>query len=198
MLGAIRDYCHQYSFYCAEFPTYLESVIARLSSPAHRERLRSNLSEERGDDPHNPDGIPHSELFRRFGRAAGVTEDYAARTPPCPTVRIWRDLFAQKCAAAEVGVGLGGIGIGTEHVVPTIYRFLHEAVTRHTDLTPDDYRFLTVHLGCDEEHAEQMRLISIELAEDFERREALRFGALSALNLRHAFWDVMLARALAR
>jgi pyrroloquinoline-quinone synthase len=197
MPAAVRDYCHQYAYYCTDFPKYLEAVINGLSSPAHRRRLMSNLNEERGVDPANPEGIPHSELFQRFRRAAGVTPEYDARHGPCTTVRIWRDLFHQKCAAKEVGVGLGGIGIGTEMIVPTIYGHLHRAVTSYTALTPDDYLFLTVHLNCDDEHADQMKQISIELAEDLDRREALRFGALSALNLRHAFWDVMLARALA-
>jgi pyrroloquinoline quinone (PQQ) biosynthesis protein C len=198
MQAAIRDYCHQYAFYCADFPKYLEAVINGLSSAAHRKLLTQNLNEEKGMDPANPEGIPHTELFRRFRRAAGVTQEYDATTRPCTTVLIWRDLFLQKCGAKEVGVGLGGIGIGTEMIVPTVYGFLHRAVTSYTDMTPDDYLFLTLHLDCDDEHADQLKHISIELAEDPSRREALRFGALSSLNLRNAFWDVMLARAVAR
>lgn len=196
--AALRDYCHQYSFYCAEFPEYLEAVIGGLSSVAHRELVLQNLSEEMGLDPANPENVPHTELFQRFARATGVTEAYEAVTPPCTTVVIWRDLFLQKCRASEVGVGLGAIGIGTEMVVSTIYSFLHRAVTSHTDMAPDDYLFLTLHLDCDDDHADQMKRISIELSEDLNQREALRFGVLSSLNLRNAFWDVMLARAVAR
>ena len=43
MAFAIRDYCHQYYFYSAEFTSYLEAVIGGLNSATHREVLRENL-----------------------------------------------------------------------------------------------------------------------------------------------------------
>lgn len=197
MHAAIRDYCHQYYFYSAGFTRYLGAVIEGLDSTHHRDVLRQNLDEEQGRGAGNPEGIPHSELFRRFRRAAGVTADYDASTPPCTTVLVWRDLFLQKCQSRQPGVGLAAIGLGTEMVVSTIYSRLYRAVTMHTDMKVDDYLFLSLHLDCDDEHASQMKQICLELAEDQACREALRFGALSSLNLRNAFWDVMLARALA-
>lgn len=195
---AIRDYCHQYYFYSAEFTSYLEAVIGGLSSAAHRDVLRHNLEEERGiSDDANPGEVPHTELFQRFRRAAGVTPEYDKQSSPSTTVIVWRDLFLQKCQSRHLGVGVGAIGIATEMIVSTIYRYLHDAVKAHTAMTPDDYLFLTLHLDCDDEHAEDLKRISIELAEDHAVRESLRFGVLSSLNLRNAFWDVMLARALA-
>jgi len=196
--AAIRDYCHQYYFYSAEFTSYLEAVIGGLQSAVHRDVLRKNLAEEKGHDAANPDGVPHTELFKRFRRAAGVTPEYDAATPPSTTVTVWRDLFLQKCMSRQTGVGVAAIGIGTEMIVSTIYGHLHRAVTQHTGMKPEDYLFLSLHLDCDDQHAEDLTAISLELAEDHGHREALRFGALSSLNLRNAFWDVMLARAVAR
>lgn len=197
MHAAIRDYCHQYYFYSAEFTSYLEAVIGGLGSALHRDVLRQNLKEEQGFDPGNPGNIPHTVLFQRFRRAAGVSPEYDAVTPPCTTATVWRDLFLQKCKSRQPGVGLGAIGLGTEMIVSTIYGYLHQAVTSHTDMKPEDYLFLTLHLDCDDEHAEKLKEISLELAEEQNNREALRFGVLSSLNLRNAFWDVMLARAVA-
>ena len=198
MRQAIRDFSHQYGFYSALFPKYLEAVLARLDSASHRELVLQNLSEENGRDPANPENIPHTELFKRLQRAAGVTREFAAQTPACSTVKIWRDLFLQKCGSPEVGVGLGAIGIGTEMVVSSIYRFVHRAVATHSSMNPYDYLFLTLHMECDVEHADQMKAISVDLAQTSNEREALRFGVLSSLNLRSAFWDVMLARASTR
>lgn len=195
--SAIRDYCHQYYFYSSQFPAYLEGVIAGLESAAHRKVLTDNLEEERGYGAANPEHIPHTELFQRFRRAAGVSADYEAATPACTTALVWRDLFLQKCRSPQAGVGLGAIGIATEMMVSTIYRYLHRAVAAHTAMQPHDYVFLTLHLDCDDGHAADIKQISVELAETPETREALRFGVLSSLNLRHAFWDVMLARAVA-
>lgn len=195
--SAIRDYCHQYYFYSAQFPAYLEGVIAGLQSAAHKKVLIDNLEEERGlGASANPEHIPHTELFQRFRRAAGVSPEYEAATPACATALVWRDLFLQKCHSRQPGVGLGAIGIATEMMVSTIYRYLQRAVSTHTAMRPDDYVFLTLHLDCDDGHAADLKQISIEMAETPEAREALRFGVLSSLNLRNAFWDVMLARAV--
>lgn len=196
--AAIRDYCHQYYFYSAEFTAYLEAVIGGLSNARHRDTLRHNLDEERGrGDAANRDEVPHTELFQRFRRAAGVSADYDRAHAPTTTVQVWRDLFLQKCQSRQPGVGVGAIGIATEMIVSTVYGYLHRAVTVHTAMKPDDYLFLTLHLDCDDDHAEDLKQISLELAADHGVREALRFGVLSSLNLRAAFWDVMLARAVA-
>ncbi len=195
---AIRDYCHQYYFYSAAFPSYLKSVLQRLEDPVHREMILQNLHEEQGRDPANPENIPHTELFQRFRRAAGVDEAYDAEHGPCATVQIWRDQFLQTCGSQHPGVGLGAIGIATEMIVSRVYAYLHQAVVAHTEMTPDDFLFLTLHMECDDGHADQMKRISVELAEDRSHREALRFGVLTSLNLRSTFWDVMLQRALAQ
>lgn len=194
--AAIRDYCHQYWFYSAEFVTYLNAVIDGLQSQTHQNILQENLNEELGQDEEgNPDCIPHTELFQRFRKAAGVTADYEAENAPCTTVSVWHDLFLQKCRSKQAGVGVGAIGIGTEMVVSSVYKYLHQAVTRHTEMTADDYLFLTLHLDCDDQHADDLKQISVDMADSADHREALRFGVLSSLNLRNTFWDVMLARA---
>jgi pyrroloquinoline quinone (PQQ) biosynthesis protein C len=197
MHAALRDYCHQYYFYSAGFTGYLEAVIAGLSSEKHRHVLSHNLEEECGiGDEANPDNIPHTELFQRFSAAAGVSPSYKDSISACTTVDVWRDLFLQKCRSPQTGVGLGAIGIGTELIVSTVYSYLHKAVSAHSAMSPEDYVFLTLHMDCDDQHADDLKQISIELAEDLSVREALRFGVLSSLNLRNTFWDVMLARAL--
>lgn len=193
--ATLRDYCYQYAIYSSKFPSYLEAVLAGLVSPRHRELVLENLREERGEDS---GGVPHAELFQRFRRAMGVTPAYEAAHEPCGTARAWREQFLLLCRSRPVGFGVGALGIGTERVVARIYGSLHRAVVEHTDLTPEDYRFLTVHMVCDDGHGEHMREISVGLAEDPAQREGLRFGVHAALALRGLFWDAMLARALAR
>lgn len=195
---ALQDYAHQYPFYSRDFPAYLEGVIAGLDSPAHRATLEANLDEERGDPTsEDPNDAPHTELFARFSRAIGVDEAYRACHKPSTTVEVWRDLALQKCRSEQPGVGVGAIGIGTEFVVPTIYRYILEGLRKHTDLTEYDYYFFTLHATCDQAHAADLIGISVEIAAEADHREAIRFGVLSALNLRKAFWDVMLSRAVA-
>lgn len=194
---ALMDYAHQYSFYSVCFPQYLESVIEGLESEAHREILRENLREEQGDPTSDdPRDAPHTEIFARFTEAIGIDDEYRATHKPSTTVEVWRDLALQKCRSEQTGVGVGAIGIATEMVVPTIYQYILESIQTHTDLTEDDYYFFTLHAACDHEHAEALISISIDIASESENREAIRFGVHSALNLRKAFWDIMLSRAI--
>lgn len=193
----LRDYAYQYAFYSREFPNYLQGVIASLESQAHRQCLLENLEEEKGDPSSaDPSRMPHTELFAIFQRAVGVDARYESEHKPSTTVEVWRDLALQKCRSDQVGVAVGAIGIGTEFVVPTIYAYLLEGIRAHTRLAEADYFFFTLHAKCDQAHAADLRSISIDIAARPEHREALRFGALSALNLRKAFFDIMLSRAI--
>ncbi len=195
---AIRDYAYQYSFYGQDFPNYLEGVIGGLENLHHREMIRENLEEEKGD-PHSddPDRMPHTRLFQIFRRAAGVTPEFEAQSHPCTTVLVWRDLFLQKCQSRQPGVALGGIGMGTELVVPTIYSYIQRGIREHTSINDRDSYFFELHARCDDKHAHVLMDITKELAADRrDTREAIRFGVNSALNLRCAVWDVMMARAI--
>ncbi|QQR88958.1 MAG: iron-containing redox enzyme family protein [Myxococcales bacterium] len=198
MAWAVRDYAYQYGFYGREFISYLEGVIGSLEKDAHRELIYHNLEEEKGDPNSNELAkIPHTRLFQMFREAAGVNEAFDKEHRPAPTVLVWRDLFLQKCQSRQPGVALGGMGIGTEFVVPTIYGYINEGLKLHSSLSDDDRFFFELHAKCDEEHADHLIQIAKDLAADrSNKREAIRFGAISALNLRAAVWDVMLARAI--
>lgn len=194
---ALRDYAYQYAFYSAEFPNYLIGVIDNLESAVHRETLLENLAEERGDPSSDRlEHQPHVELFARFQRAIGIDETYRKEHKPATTVEVWRDLALQKCRSEQIGVAIGAIGVGTEFVVPTIYTYLLEGIRQFTDLEDDDFIFFTLHATCDQEHADDLRGITIDIAGPPDHREAIRFGVLSALNLRKAFFDIMLSRAM--
>lgn len=197
--AALRDYAVQYRCYGAEFPNYLQGVIDNLETPRHREVLGENLEEEQGDpDSDDVEKMPHTRLFANFCTAVGADPAYLERNPPCMTVVVWRDLFLQKCRSRQPGVGVAAIGIATELVVPTMYRYLLTAIREHTTLSERDAAFFAIHAVCDEAHAKALTDITVELAESQDMREAIRFGVISALNLRKAFWDVMLSRAIHR
>jgi len=194
---ALRDYAVQYRCYGAEFPNYLQGVIDHLEVERHRDVLLENLEEEKGDpNSDDPEKMPHTRLFAEFCAAAGADPGYLRHNPACMTAVVWRDLFLQKCRSAQTGVGLAAIGIATEMVVPTMYRYLLQAIREHSELTERDAAFFAIHASCDDAHARALMDITMDVSDRQETREAIRFGVISALNLRKAFWDVMLSRAL--
>jgi pyrroloquinoline quinone (PQQ) biosynthesis protein C len=137
-------------------------------------------------------GVPHPVLFHRFAEAVGVRvgEDAASDQ----TVA-WCELFLQVLgnSAAE---GLGALGLGTEHIVRTIYGPFVAAVARLGDLSPRDTVFFALHTAVDDHHQATIQALSVDHAATPEGRVALRRGMLKALQLRSGFWDWMLARAL--
>ncbi len=197
-VGAVlRDYAHQYSIYSEWFTRYLDGVIKNLDSKEHIQALMENMEEEKGK-PNSPniEERSHVELFQRFKDQIGADQDYCKNNPPCTTVLLWRDLFLQKCNSEIRGVGLAAIGLGTEFIISTIYPNIIRAIEDHTELGQDGSLFFRLHVDCDDNHAEVVKKITEEVAEDISSREAIRFGVFSSLNLRAAFWDTQLSRAL--
>ncbi len=192
---ALQQYAYNYSFYSSEFPAYVEGAIGSLKNPLHREKILENLEEEKG----NPKALelkdrPHVDIFNHFKKAIGVDSNFINNSTPCPTVLIWRDLFLQKCQSRIEGVSIAAMGIATEFVVPKIYEYIIKGIKNHTSLKEDEYLFFTLHSECDDQHSQDMIEVIEELCDDYNVREAVRFGTYSALNLRNSFWDSLYSR----
>jgi pyrroloquinoline quinone (PQQ) biosynthesis protein C len=208
MPAVMRDFAGQYGFYSAWFPRYLTGVISKMENADHRSHLLDNLAEESGY-LHEEEmeairalgikdewvqGIPHPQLFKRFQKAIGA--EMGAQ--PGIEVEIWRDSFLTLTQNSNnsAASALGAIGLGTESVVKYIYKYIIEAIEKHTDLTLEQYVFFPLHTEVDDEHG----LILLDIArqmidESPQSAHEVRKGMLSALNLRAAYWDDMMLRA---
>lgn len=205
MDAVLKDFAAQYANYSAWFPRYLTGVISKLENSKHRNHLMDNLAEESGH-LHEEDldairalgikdewvqGVPHPVLFKRFQTAMG-----AENTAVGIEVEIWRESFLSLIQNGTSVEAVGAIGLGTESVVKHIYKYLIEAIEKHTNLTLDQYVFFPLHTEVDDEHG----LILLEIAEELASVNEtaameLRKGMLKSLNLRASFWDDMYERA---
>lgn len=204
---ALADFARQYRTYSSHFPRYLTTVISRLENPAHRGALLENLTEESGsygDDELAElqkfgvqrewiDGVPHPLLFQRFAASVGVQRD---DVPESDQAACWRELFLALLASGSPAEALGALGLGTENIVRTIYQPFVAAIARVGTLAPRDTVFFPLHTAVDDHHQATLQAISADYAHTPEGRRDLRRGMLKALNLRSAFWDWLLARAL--
>ncbi|MFT7674444.1 MAG: pyrroloquinoline quinone (PQQ) biosynthesis protein C [Gammaproteobacteria bacterium] len=200
---AFQDFAFQYSLYSSRFTRYVSAVIKNLSNDGHKKILMCNLSEEQGatNDVELPadvlasiTGESHTKLFRRFQEALGVDSEYRQSTAQCQTGVLWGDQFLQLCEMNEC-VGVGAIGIGTELIVSSIYNQILTGLKNHSDLTMSQHIFFDLHSECDEEHANQIALISEDLAQNNMACEQIEYGVKMAINMRAIFWDKMLERA---
>ena len=200
MVGAIRDFAHQYSFYSSHFTEYLRRVLDNLDNPEHITDLLENLEEEEGRMlpemtlDHPKAGMSHAELFSDFKRAIGVDEAYEAANPAVDTVLKWRNTMLVTCASSAAA-GVGAIGLATETVVPQVYQHILTGIVSHTDMHQDDYIFFEIHAECDIQHSEDLITIAADLANTPESRRAMRNATARILNMRSRLWDDLLARA---
>lgn len=206
MEAVLKDFASQYGAYSAWFPRYLTGVISKLENPTHRNLLMDNLAEEAGH-LHDEDieelkklgieeswvqGIPHPQLFRRFQDAMNVNRE----EQPGVEVQVWRELFLGIIQQGNAAEAVGAIGIGTESVVKFIYKYIIEAISKHTKLSLEQYVFFPLHTEVDDEHGLILLNIASEMAAENEyAAQSLRKGMLKALNIRASYWDDMLARA---
>ena len=199
-VAALKDYAHQYSFYSMLFPEYVKSVMDSTNDPMVIEPLEENLVEELGDENATESAErPHTEIFREFKGMIGIDDDYKQAHEMSLTVGLWRDLFLQKCKSKNTAVGVGAISLATEYIVPHFYPHIINCIENHTPFGKDESFFFRLHVDCDEQHAEDAIDVAKYLSNlDIKNREALRFGVFSSINLRHAFWDNQLARALSQ
>lgn len=190
----LRDFIFQYSFYSRKFDAYNDAVLSTLSENPHRQVLIENIRDEQGTGERGFRGLPHREMYGRFAARVGVDDFYRKTHQPLVTAKIWSDLFLQKCASSIPGVGLAAISIGTEHIVPTVYKRILQLISISSFSDIEETYFFVLHSECDVSHSQKMVQILYDICRDKDCREAVRFGALSALNLRSSFFDVMNVR----
>lgn len=204
--GAVVDFAVQYSAYSYWFQRYLSGLIHQLDDASHRRCLIHNLTEESGHvaeedlpaivaagiDPEWIDGVPHPALFKRFVDALGVEP---AQSSWRQEVLTWRQLFLYLCSHGGAAVGVGALGFGTESVVAQIYKPITAAIERFVDVTARERVFFDLHATVDDAHGESLEQVARHFGATTAGQDALRFGALSALHLREAFYDAMLRRA---
>jgi pyrroloquinoline quinone (PQQ) biosynthesis protein C len=205
-LWALGDFARHYLGYSRHFSRFLTTVIERLDDPGHRTALLANLSEESGVyadaevaelralgvEREWIDGVPHPQLFRRFAAALGVDE----RRPEAVQVACWRECLFSVLAHGSPAEAVGALGLGTEHIVRTMYGHFVAAIDRLGTIAPRDAVFFVLHTAVDDHHQATLRGIAVDYAMTTEGTDDLRRGMLKALQLRSAFWDWLHERAL--
>lgn len=203
---AVADFAQQYGLYSSHFVNMLAAVISRLTSQKHREILLENLAEESGHYEEdelqelaahgiNIDwvrNIPHARLFDTFRNKAiqGLPE-----IEESDDAIIWSDMLSGVLRYSSAEEAVGALGLGTEHVVSSIYPLIEQGLKSLPEFKPKDYCFFSVHTLIDDDHAESLNQIALDFTDTQQGRRRLRQGVLKSLNLRAAFWDSMLEKA---
>ncbi|MEB3316682.1 MAG: iron-containing redox enzyme family protein [Cyanobacteriota bacterium] len=207
--GALCDFARHYHGYSSHFPRYLTALISRLEDDGDRRALLANLLEESGSyapaellalqaagiEPEWVVDVPHPELFRRFRRALGVSDDDPAEEQA--EVIAWRELLLSVLVLGSAAEAVGALGLGTEAIVPAIYPAFVAALRRLGEVAPRDGVFFSLHTLVDDHHQASLHALARKLAASPRGRHDLTLGMTKALTLRDAFWSWLHQRALA-
>lgn len=195
-LDALRDYAAQYYHHVAAFPTYLSAVHAQTDDAGVRRDILSNLMDEEAGSPNHP------ELWLQFAESLGLERGEVRQTAQWPATKKLIEAFRNCCARRGTGVGLASL-YAYESQIPSVSEKKIEGLRRFYGFTnPEDYRYFTVHIEADREHAAVEAGQIATVVDDGQRAAALEavdevlaglYGLLSAVCEKHGIHDCALA-----
>ncbi|HYE66489.1 MAG TPA: iron-containing redox enzyme family protein [Pyrinomonadaceae bacterium] len=173
--AGLHLYATELAAVVSAFSRSLAAIFARCDDAEVRRMLLENLLEEEGAVSFRPnDGLVvdprrrHSDLARRFARAAGAVEDDAHGRVKIPTWFI-RELGEDRWIGP-----LAYVVIGYEANIPPMFRALLEGFRHHYHFTEEELAFFTEHTVADVRHSAQGAAIIAAAARDpVAQREAL-------------------------
>jgi pyrroloquinoline-quinone synthase len=149
----LADYARQYYQHVAAFPTYLSATHAGCDDPAIRRQLLDNLIDEEAGEPNHP------QLWRDFTAALGVSPNELDATEKWPETAELIETFRAICKSGETAPALAAL-YAYESQIPAISESKIDGLKKHYGFENEDaYRYFTVHIEADREHAAVERAI---------------------------------------
>ncbi len=194
-MEALRDYAAQYYHHVAAFPTYLSAVHAQTEDAAVRRQVLANLMDEEAGEPNHP------ELWIRFAESLGLKREDMKQTAQWPATRELIAGFRKCCGERGTGVGLAAL-YAYESQIPAVSEKKIEGLKEFYGFKDaEGYKYFTVHIEADREHAAVEAAQMAQVLEEGERGAALEavgevlgglYGLLSAVCEKHGIADCAL------
>jgi pyrroloquinoline-quinone synthase len=158
---ALTDYAKQYYHHVAAFPTYLSAVHSHCADQLARKRLLQNLVDEEAGSPNHPD------LWKEFAAALDITEADLVNTARQPETENLIGTFRSVCSEQSTAEGMAAL-YAYESQIPEICESKIDGLKKHYGFAnPRHYRYFTVHLEVDREHAATEReMLSARINDD--------------------------------
>jgi pyrroloquinoline-quinone synthase len=195
-LDALCDYAAQYYHHVAAFPTYLSAVHAQTEDADVRKHILSNLMDEEAGEPNHP------ELWLRFAESLGLDREAVKKSEKWDATKGLIASFRDCCGERGTGVGLAAL-YAYESQIPAVSEKKIEGLKEFYGFTnPEGYRYFSVHIEADREHAAVEASQIAQVVGESERGAALEavgevlgglYGLLSAVCEKHGIHDGALA-----
>lgn len=195
-LDALRDYAAQYYHHVAAFPTYLSAVHAQTDDAEVRRHILSNLMDEEAGAPNHP------KLWLQFADRLGLKIEEVKQTAQWNATKSLIQTFRNCCGKRGTSVGLASL-YAYESQIPAVSAKKIEGLKAFYGFTnPEDYKYFSVHIEADREHAAVEAAQIAQLVDHSQRADVLTavgevlaglYGLLSAVCEKHGIRDCVLA-----
>lgn len=173
----------QYHLYSRSFTRFLAAFMAGCDDDLARAELAANLWEEGGGaEPEQR----HAELFRRFLRRGLDIEVDAIEY--LDATRLFVSEYLDFCRHAPSAAASAFLALGTEGIVPRLYRALLEGL-RKAGVAEQEMEFFRIHIECDDAHADTLERIMKSHASTPGWFDVCRSAMTRALDLRARFFE---------
>ncbi|HET9600541.1 MAG TPA: iron-containing redox enzyme family protein [Acidimicrobiales bacterium] len=138
-------------------------------------------------------GRSHLHWLFEFTRALGAPDEViTGATPNVDAVASESFLYNLALHRPWYEVTFGGV-LAIENQIPTAYTRVVEGFKAHYGevLTPDDYRFHTIHIYVDEEHGGHVGEFAEQYLDTDEKRRSARAAYLAGAELARRCWDAL-------
>lgn len=160
-LEELKVFLVQQGLYSSYFTRYLCALMSNLPSNHEVLELAENLFEELGLDAGNK-STPHHLIYRDMLQRFGLSIDEAE---PTPGTLALIDTMLWHCKNPNPAFGLGALCLGAEALVPPLYSDILSGFEA-CGVTEEAVDFFRIHVECDDGHAETIRDIMVDIAQD--------------------------------
>ena len=152
----LHAFIAQHGLYGTNFTRYLCALMSNLPDNSQVKKLAWNLFEELGFE--DASTVPHSVIYQNMMKRLGVPREGVL---PYPETQMLISTMWKHCRNPDPTFGLGALYLGAEALVPTMYSDIIAGL-RSCGIAEGDLEFFTIHVACDDGHADTMREMMVD------------------------------------
>ena len=165
-LPMVKEFARQHGIIPLHNHNYHGRLYVQCPDPKWREMIAEVVYEE-GTGRLYADGVPHNELYYRFGEGLGISREEMKNASYCPGAVAFKAYFAGMCGKTFLE-GVSAHMLAGEAQGPGYFTGIAEHLKERFGLNDEQVAFWTVHDVADEDHSG----IGRQLLEEFARDEA--------------------------
>ncbi len=181
-------FASQFYLQVREFPRAVSALHAACTFPEERLALAESLYEEETGRISGC-GLPHPELFLRFGLGLGLERSELTDATALPGTAALIDWFELSTRQRPFIEGAAAITLAAEGQVPGAFGPFARALERHYGLTREDVAFWDVHEIADRDHSDVGQSAVLAHAVTPDSQERVRRAVNRSLDMWWLFFD---------